>query len=240
MPVYNERECIRSVLEEWYAIVKKLGNESRLLVVNDGSKDGTLEIMTSFAQTNSQCILLSKENGGHGSAVLYGYHYALKLIPEAKGFIFQTDSDGQTLPCDFWKFWALRNEADLLIGDRNPRQDGLARKILTRVLKLILKIYFGVSLADANAPYRLMNVQILKDNINLIPKDFRLPNTILPVIYARKGLRVKFLPITFRPRMSGTSSINASKILKLGVLTLKALPGIKRTLPQPSPTHLSK
>lgn len=80
MPAYNENETIRSVIDQWYPVVEKIGGDSRLVIVNDGSKDETYEIMKECAQQRPLFIPLTKENGGHGAAVLYAYKYALSKL----------------------------------------------------------------------------------------------------------------------------------------------------------------
>ena len=93
IPAYNERDNIYQVLDDWYPVVEKHcgGGESRLVVIDDGSKDDTYAIMQEYAKTHPLFQPLTKPNGGHGATVLYGYRYALK---QGADYIFQTDSDG--------------------------------------------------------------------------------------------------------------------------------------------------
>jgi dolichol-phosphate mannosyltransferase len=144
---------------------------------------------------------------------LYGYHYALE---HGADYIFQTDSDGQTLPGEFEPFWNLRQKYDMVIGWRKSRQDGFSRVFVTKTLKFVIRICFGVTLTDANTPYRLMKAETMRRYISLIPKDFNLSNVLLAVIYKKKDCAVKYLPITFRPRQGGVNSINMKKICKIG------------------------
>ncbi|NLG02426.1 MAG: glycosyltransferase family 2 protein, partial [Clostridia bacterium] len=102
IPAYNEEETIKQVIDDWYPVVEKISPDSRLLIINDGSRDQTYEIMQQYAKTRPQFIPLTKENGGHGATLLFGYHYA---IEQKADYIFQTDSDGQTLPDEFPVFW---------------------------------------------------------------------------------------------------------------------------------------
>ena len=227
IPAYNERENIRSVIEQWYSVVEEVGNESRLLIVNDGSKDDTYGIMQECAKGLPQFIPLTKENGGHGAAVLYGYQYA---IENGADYIFQTDSDGQTLPDEFWSFWQEREKYAMLIGYRNKRQDGFLRILVTKVLKLVIRFCFKVSVTDANTPFRLMKASILAENMDKIPKNFNLSNVLISVIYAKKQLPVKYIPITFRPRQGGKNSINFRKIVKIGLQAIKDFRMINKSL----------
>ncbi|MFV0343227.1 MAG: glycosyltransferase family 2 protein [Anaerocolumna sp.] len=218
IPAYNEEETVGSVLDDWYGIVEKIGNGSKLVIIDDGSKDKTYEIMKEAAKEKEHFIPLTKTNGGHGATVLYGYHYA---IEQGADYIFQTDSDGQTVPKEFWDFWEVRNKHDMIIGSRKGREDGFSRVFVTKTLKLVLRIAFGVKVEDANTPFRLMKAEVLKKNISLIPKDYNLSNVIVSVIYAKKKLSVKYFPITFRPRQGGVNSINMKKIIRIGKKAFK-------------------
>ncbi|MDF2590059.1 MAG: glycosyl transferase family 2 [Anaerocolumna sp.] len=213
IPAYNEEETVLTVINDWYPIVEKIGNGSKLVIIDDGSKDATYSIMLEAAKTKPAFEPITKPNGGHGATVLYGYHYA---IEQGADFVFQTDSDGQTIPDEFWKFWELRNKYAMTIGHRKGRQDGFSRIFVTKTLKMVLFVCFHVSITDSNTPFRLMKSNILKENIELIPKDYNLSNVLVSVIYAKKKLPVKYLPITFRPRQGGVNSINMKKIIKIG------------------------
>ena len=101
IPAYNEEANIKKVIQDWYPIVEKAGNSSKLVIIDDGSKDSTYQMMLTEAKELNAFEPLTKPNGGHGATVLYGYEYALD---KGADYIFQTDSDGQTLPEEFWDF----------------------------------------------------------------------------------------------------------------------------------------
>ena len=132
MPAYNEEENIGDVIEEWYPIVERYsaGGESKLVIIDDGSKDRTYEVIRRYADSRPLLVPLTKMNEGHGATLLYGYHYALE---HGADYIFQTDSDGQTLPEEFEKFWEMRKESEVIIGDRNHREDGISRIFVTSI-----------------------------------------------------------------------------------------------------------
>ena len=67
----------------------------------------------------------------------------------------------------------------------------------------------------------LMKAESLKKEMKLIPKDYNLSNVIISVLFLKKGYRVKYLPITFRPRQGGVNSINMKKIIKIGKKAVK-------------------
>lgn len=213
IPAYNEEENIEAVIKEWYPIVERIGNGSRLVIIDDGSKDSTYSIMKNYADDLEAFEPLTKPNGGHGATVLYGYKYAVDIGAD---YVFQTDSDGQTVPEEFWQFWEDRHNWDMIIGQRKGRQDGLSRVLVTKTLKFVLWLSFRVRLKDANTPFRLMKADVLKEQLGLIPDGYNLSNVLISVIYARKGLKVRYIPITFRPRQGGVNSINMKRIFKIG------------------------
>ena len=215
IPAYNEEENISQVISDWYPIVEAHdgGGESRLVILDDGSRDETYPILQKAAESKPLLCPITKPNSGHGATVLYGYRYALG---HGADFVFQTDSDGQTLPEEFEPFWQQRNAYDMVIGWRKGRQDGASRVFVTKTLKAVIKFCFGVTVRDANTPYRLMKAETLKKYIDLVPPDFNLSNVLLSVIYEKKNCRVLYLPITFRPRQGGVNSINMKKIFRIG------------------------
>lgn len=227
IPAYNEEVNITGVIKDWYPIVEKIGNGSRLVIIDDGSRDSTYRIMQDMAKELEAFEPITKPNSGHGATILYGYLYA---VDAGADYIFQTDSDGQTLPEEFWPFWEKRNEYDMVIGHRKGRQDGFSRVLVTKTLKFVLWLCFRVKVTDANTPFRLMKATTLNRQLGLIPENFNLSNVIISVIYAKKGLAVKYLPVTFRPRQGGVNSINMKRIIKIGKQAFRDFRSINRSL----------
>lgn len=227
VPAYNESENIGRLIDDWYPVVKRHAGEgeSRLIIVNDGSKDNTYEIVSEYAKTRPLLKCLTKTNSGHGPTVLFGYRYAVENCAD---YIFQTDSDGQTNPEEFEQFWDLRNEYDAIIGKRTDRQDGISRKIVEGTLLVILRVIFKVKIPDSNAPFRLMKKELVEKYIKKMPEDFNLPNVMLTTYLAYFHEKVKFIKITFKPRQGGTNSINFKKIVKIGWKALYDFANLKK------------
>ena len=95
---------------------------------------------------------------------------------------------------------------------------------------MVIRLCFRVKVTDANTPFRLMRAEVLAEQIGLIPKGFNLSNVLISVIYAKKNLRVKYIPITFRPRQGGKNSINLKKIFGIGCQAVHDFREINRTL----------
>lgn len=214
IPAYNEEANIGQIIAEWHTAVEKFGGGgSRLVVVNDGSRDATLEKARALQARFPLLEVLDKPNSGHGATVRFAYEYALK---SGADWIFQTDSDGQTLPEEFEAFWNLRGDYDLVIGHRKGREDGFSRVVVTKTLRAVVRLCFGVRTADANTPFRLMSAGSLRECLAFVPEGFNLANVVLTVAYHKKNLRVKYLPVTFRPRQGGVNSINIGRIFRIG------------------------
>ncbi len=217
IPAYNEEKNIETVVEQWYKVILEVGSESKLIVIDDGSKDETYEKLKKMAEDRPLLQLLTKKNGGHGDTLLFGYKYA---IESGADFIFQTDSDGQTLPSEFDEFWNLRKNYTAVFGNRTCRQDGSLRKFVEKTLCFILKVIFKVNIPDANAPFRLINAKVVEKYLKLMPEHYNLPNVILTVCFKYYGEKIKFVPVTFKPRQGGVNSINIKKIIKIGCKAL--------------------
>jgi glycosyltransferase involved in cell wall biosynthesis len=170
---------------------------------------------------------ITKQNSGHGATVLYGYNYALE---SGADFIFQTDSDGQTEPLEFDSFWQNRNDYCAQIGYRRHREDGASRVSVTKVLKLVLRVIFGVNVTDANTPFRLIERNTLEKYIKYIPENFNLSNVLLTVLLVKNKEKIRFEEITFRPRQGGVNSINFRKIFKIGLQAVRDFRQIKKSL----------
>ena len=173
IPAYNERDNIKKVIDEWYDVIKRNQTEdhrSKLIIINDGSKDDTLEIAKNAAKEKEDCIVLTKENSGHASTCMYGYRYALD---NGADFVFQTDSDGQTRADEFDVFWQAR-ENGVVMGFRKSRGDGFSRLIISRTLRVFNFLLFHVKVKDANVPYRLMGKEALSKAVDLVNDRYNL------------------------------------------------------------------
>lgn len=232
MPAYNEAENIEETINQWYPIVEIISNdniECKLVIADDGSKDNTYAKMCQLQAGRPLFVPLTKANSGHGSTILYLYNYA---IEKGATYIFQTDSDGQTNPNEFWQMWKNREQFDFQIGTRGGRQDGFSRLIVTKTLRLIVWLIFGVWVKDANTPFRLMNANRLKQILMSVPQNFFLANVAISAIAVKKNEKIAWYPITFRPRQGGVNSINMKRIVKIGYKALGDFRRINKILSQ--------
>ena len=217
VPAYNESENIEELIRQWHPIVEDKPEGSELIIVNDGSTDDTLSVLTSLKDKYPRLNVLDKKNGGHGSAVLFGYNYA---VQNGADYVFQTDSDLQTDPYEFKDFWDKREDYEAIFGFRPSRGDGFGRAVVEKVVCILLKLFFGISVPDANAPFRLFKADTLKGYLELIEPDYALPNIILTAFYKYNKNKITFMPISFEARKRGKQSMNIKKIFRVGVKSL--------------------
>lgn len=230
MPAYNEEENIAAVVGSWAEVSEKVersGVECCIVVANDGSKDNTSGILHDLENRIKSLVVLDKKNTGHGPTLLFLYDFA---ISNGSTFVFQTDSDGQTDPAQFYEMWIHREEYDFQIGTRGKRKDGFSRIVVTKVLKLVVRIIFGVWVKDANTPFRLMKTDKLSEVLGYIPSEFFLTNVAVSAIAVRKSYSTRWYPITFLPRSGGVNSINIKKIFRIGWDSLADLSSVRKNL----------
>lgn len=230
MPAYNEEANIEDVIKQWHPIcerINQLGDNAKLVIANDGSKDNTYKIMKNLEEKYPYFIAIDKPNSGHGATVLYLYRYA---IDNGADYVFQTDSDGQTLPDEFWQMWDNKEKYDFQIGTRGGRQDGGSRVFVTKTLRFVVWCMFHVWVKDANKPFRLLDVEKLKPILDIIPTDYNLANVAVSAIAVRWNYNIAWYPITFRPRQGGVNSINMKRIFKIGVKALSDFRMINKNL----------
>lgn len=213
MPAYNEEHNIRDVVEAWYPILADKNEKSRLVIADSGSIDATHNILIKLKEKYPKLEILENTKKQHGPKVIALYDYAIK---QRIDYVFQTDSDGQTNPKEFALFWNVRNKYDVILGYRTVREDGKSRAFVEKVVCFLLRIYFGVSVPDANAPFRLMRTDVIKKYLYKLPPDYNIPNIMMTTYFVHYNEKVKFKKITFKPRQGGTNSINIPNIVKIG------------------------
>lgn len=214
MPAYNEEGIIEEVVKQWYPILTGKSDESKIVIADSGSNDKTHEILVHLQQTDCPKLeILSETNQYHGPKVIALYDYAIK---NGADYIFQTDSDGQTNPKEFEAFWEERKIYDGIFGNRTVRGDGKDRAFVEWVVCFLLKMYFRVKVPDANAPFRLMKADVVKKYLYKMPQEYNLPNIMMTTYFSYFDEKMLFKEISFESRHAGVSSVNISKIVKIG------------------------
>jgi glycosyltransferase involved in cell wall biosynthesis len=219
MPAYNEQEIIAGAVKEWYTeVVTKLPN-TILLVVDDCSTDGTESVLAQLVQTMPGVEYLRRmTNGGHGQAILFGFQNV------RTEFVFQTDSDRQHRPDEFWRLWELRDKCDFVMGVRAKRQDGGFRRVVTTLMRVLNLTVWQVWISDANCPFKLMRKKPLQTVLARIPQDAFIPMVMVSILSRRMGFRVAEVPVTHIQRRGGTQSLRgAARWVRVGLLCARQL-----------------
>ena len=209
MPVFNEQASARKVALEFFSEVENWTERFVFLAFDDGSTDGTPRVLARLReQLGPRFEIVRHANRGHGQTCLAGYRVAAERgIP----FVLQIDSDGQCDPQYFFRFWRLREKADVVYGLRTRRDDGLRRLAASMVLRAFLLVGFGAWCADSNVPYRLMRTAAIAPFLDRIPANFNLANIALALLLRRtSGMSHAYVPIHFRERYGGEPSVKLS------------------------------
>ncbi len=227
MPAYNEEANIAETVRSWYPILDGKADSSRLIVADSGSTDSTHEILLQLQKEFPKLEILTDCEKQHGPKVMALYKRA---VANGADYVFQTDSDGQTNPREFQAFWNIRADHDGIFGNRTVRGDGNDRALVEKVVCILLRLYFGVKVPDANAPFRLMKVSILKKYLGKLDDNYELPNIMITTYFVHYKERFAFRQISFKPRQGGKNSINLKRIVKIGIKALGDFRRLKKEM----------
>jgi glycosyltransferase involved in cell wall biosynthesis len=161
-PAYNDSGTIASMVIAAVRAAARLTPDFEVLVINDGSRDGTAEIADELARIYPQVRVVHHEtNRGYGGALRSGFSNATREL------IFYTDGDAQYDPREMAQLWeAMADGVDLVNGYKISRSDPLHRIIIGRVYHHIVKLAFGLTVRDVDCDFRLMRRSIF-DRVHL-------------------------------------------------------------------------
>jgi glycosyltransferase involved in cell wall biosynthesis len=222
LPVHNEVNCIGNVLQEWKDEVEKLDISYGFVICEDGSTDGTKELLIKLKDKFPISLSQKDARRGYGKAVVDGIKMA------DSHFTLCIDSDGQCDPKDFNEFWRNRDAADVLIGWRTDRQDTFLRKLYSGSFKKIFNMLFSSGLHDPSAPFVLFNKQNIVNNLKYL---FFLQEGFwwgFVAMCHKKNLKVKEIPIDHRLRKDGGTRVFIfSKIFNIALRNIAGLIKLK-------------
>jgi len=227
MPVFNEAECLEQEVTLWVKATEKLKINFKLIIVDDGSTDGSNKLADQMAERLKNVEVIHQTNAGHGAAVLHGY---LRAIDWKTQWVFQIDSDGQISPDKLPLTWSLRDQSAVILGHRVQRQDPWIRRLVSKISASILRLIFRAKIPDPNVPFRLMSSSFLKQAIPLIPKGMFAPNLALSLLAARKSRKLPLIPVDHVARRTGEVSIASWGLLRACLLTLSQLMKLRLNL----------
>jgi dolichol-phosphate mannosyltransferase len=235
LPTYNEAENIEAIVTAAGAVLARASRAGfRVLVVDDGSPDGTGEIADRLAAENDWMHVLHRsEKNGIGPAYLAGFRHALE---HGAGYVMEMDSDFSHDPADLARLLAAvdrdrPDSADLALGSRYVRGGavsdwGVLRRFISEGGSTYSRLVLGLRVRDLTGGFKCFRREVLEaihfDSVRSQGYAFQVELTYRAV---RAGFRVVEVPIVFRDRQQGTSKMSwkiaAEAMLVVPLLRLK-------------------
>jgi glycosyltransferase involved in cell wall biosynthesis len=209
LPVHNEAESIADTIREIYAEISPRV-AMQFIICEDGSRDNTQDVLKRLSREIPMKLILSRERKGYSRAVTDGMR-----AMDAR-YLLCLDSDGQCDPKDFWKFWAARDEASIVLGWRVDRADTLLRRLMSRTFYFVYQALYRTPVHDPSCPFMLARRDVIESLVNQLGAMQQGFWWEFVARSHRLGLKILEKPVHHRLRVAGTTQ----------VYHLRKLPGI--------------
>jgi dolichol-phosphate mannosyltransferase len=207
MPAYNEEAGIGHTVEATVPVLNRLFDDYELLVIDDGSRDGTRAVLEAQEPRIPRLRVLSyAPNRGYSEALRRGF------AASAKPFIFFTDADLQFDVAELPLLFAALGDGALAVGYRQDRQDRWLRKVCSWVYNGMQRLLLGIRATDINCAFKLFRREFIT-GIPLIAESFVI-NAEIFFRARQRGLAVAEVGVTHRPRARGASTIRPAVVLR--------------------------
>lgn len=204
-PVYNEGKVIREFVERTLRVIRNETYRFEIVLVDDGSRDDSLEIMKALSLEDSRIRVIElRKNYGQTPALQAG-------LDQAKGHIIITmDSDLQHFPEEIPDFLREleKGEADVVCGWRHARQEGQLRKFPSKIANNMIRKIAGFHIHDYGTTFRAYRSEIIKE-MRLFGQQHR----FIPVLAHLDGARISELKIKNIERPEGQSNYGISRTI---------------------------
>jgi len=220
VPVYNERENLAPLVEEIDAVARRHGWSYELLLVNDGSDDGSAEMIDALAARRPEIRGLHLDrNHGQSAAIAAGFAHARGQ------WIVTLDADGQNDPADIPALIDLLGEYDLAIGYRAKRVDGWVRRATSWIANRIRNLLTGDRVIDTGCSLKVFRAELLR-KLPLYSDMHR----FIPAISMMATDRIAEVVVRHHARKFGISKYGLTRIIKVipDLVTLKMLVSFSR------------
>lgn len=209
-PTYNEEGNIKSTILKARDVLEKVAEEWEIIVVNDGSKDGTKEIVERLIAEDDRVKIINHEvNRGYGASLRSGFYNA--RYP----WIAFTDSDGQF---DFSEITALfdkqkETNADLVIGYYKKRRVNKFKIITSRMWEIAVMILFGLNVHDIDCGFKLVNKKVIEKIPKLESERGAFISSEFLIKAKKSGFKIAEIPVTHLPRIQGKGTGRDIKVI---------------------------
>ena len=207
VPVFNERDNLPELLRRTLAAGRALGRPWELILIDDGSRDGSDEMLSQYAREHAgevKAVLLYRNAGQH-NAILCGFAHA-------QGDILVTlDADLQNPPEEIGRLVEKIEEGFDVVGSvRQDRQDAAFRRVFSGMVNLMVRRSTGVILHDYGCMLRAYRRKVVEAMLNC-----RERSTFIPVLANLFAKKVTEIPVGHAERAAGTSKYSFYKLVNL-------------------------
>ena len=197
MPAFNEEANLEQSLGRVAAALAGQTRSFEIIVVDDGSRDGTAALLERLAADHPQLrVVRHAANRGYGAAVRSGFD-AARL-----SWVFLIDADNQFDPAEIGLLLAHALRADIVAGYRRQRRDPLRRRLNALAFFTLVRLLFGRLVRDVNCAFKLIRRDLLVGMA--LHSDGALINTELLVLARQTQARIIEVPVHHYPRTAGT------------------------------------
>ncbi len=199
IPAYNEEANVASTVEAVANVARSLGRDYEIVVVNDGSKDRTGDVVREMQPRIANLRLIENNpNRGYGGALKAGFQAATKEL------ITFVPADGQFAFAEITRFLDLAPRADIVCGYRASRQDNPIRRLNGWGWNRLVRILFGYLARDIDCGFKLLRREVV-DQMPLASEGAMIDTELLA--RARVwGLQIAEVPVTHLPRRAGEAT----------------------------------
>ncbi len=206
LPAHNEQDNITAVIDKAGAVAERLCADHEIIVVDDGSQDGTPAIVQAASERDSRIRLVRHEtNRGYGEALRTGFE-AAKL-----DLVFFTDADNQFDPAELEFFLPWIDRVDVVAGYRINRQDSLVRRVAARLWNWLVRVLFYVPVRDIDCAFKLFDGGLLRGMTLTAPGA--LINTEIQAKARRQGARLQQVGVHHYPRIAGEATGGSPRVI---------------------------
>jgi len=198
-PAHNEIESLGAITENALMVAAELSTDFEIIIVNDGSTDGTRELADNLAEKHPEVrVIHHSKNRGYGGALQSGFMSATKDL------VFYTDADAQFNLKDLTEVFPMIKDADVVTCYRVDRSDPWHRKLNTWLFEQAVFIGLGLKVRDPDCAFKIYRREVLKD-MNLISEGAMIDVEML-LKAQRAGFRIVQMGVRHYPRQAGVPS----------------------------------